>query len=46
MHDTEADELRMYYGAADCAVALATARMSEVLEYAVSCPAGEPERPW
>jgi beta-1,2-mannobiose phosphorylase / 1,2-beta-oligomannan phosphorylase len=46
VHDPAGDELRMYYGAADCAVALATARMSEVLEYAVSCPPVEPDRPW
>lgn len=42
LHDPERDLLRLYYGAADSYVALATARYSELLEYALSCP--EPER--
>jgi predicted GH43/DUF377 family glycosyl hydrolase len=33
------DELRLYYGSADLTVSLATARMSEVLDYLVSLPA-------
>jgi predicted GH43/DUF377 family glycosyl hydrolase len=34
-----ADELRLYYGAADTSVCLATARLSEVLDYVLrSCP--------
>lgn len=32
------DELRLYFGAADSAVALATARLSEVLAYVKDCP--------
>jgi predicted GH43/DUF377 family glycosyl hydrolase len=36
VHDESADELRMYYGAADLTVAMATARMSEVLDYLIS----------
>jgi predicted GH43/DUF377 family glycosyl hydrolase len=34
------DELRLYYGAADTKVAVATARLSDVLEYLRSCPEG------
>lgn len=36
--DAARDELRLYYGAADSTVALATARLSEVIEYVLSCP--------
>ncbi|MET0772778.1 MAG: glycosidase [Candidatus Limnocylindrales bacterium] len=37
--DEAADELRLYYGAADTSVCLATARLSEVLDYVrSSCP--------
>ncbi|HLL64301.1 MAG TPA: hypothetical protein VK453_00985 [Micromonosporaceae bacterium] len=39
VHDTAADELRLYYGAADLTIALATARMSEVMDYLLSLPA-------
>jgi predicted GH43/DUF377 family glycosyl hydrolase len=42
VHDPTTDELRLYYGAADTAVALATARLSEVLAYLQTCP--EPPR--
>jgi len=38
VHDEESDELRLYYGAADCTVAVATARFSEVLDYTMSLP--------
>jgi predicted GH43/DUF377 family glycosyl hydrolase len=38
VHDEESDELRLYYGAADSFVAVATARYSEVLEYTLSLP--------
>ncbi len=34
----ETDQLYLYYGAADCTVAVAIARLSEVLDYALSCP--------
>jgi predicted GH43/DUF377 family glycosyl hydrolase len=39
-HDPITDELRMYYGAADCAVAMASARLSDVLEQLDAAPAG------
>lgn len=42
--DHEADQLRVYYGAADSTVALATARLSEVLAYVRSCPRPEMRR--
>jgi predicted GH43/DUF377 family glycosyl hydrolase len=34
----EGDEIRMYYGAADTHIALATASLSEVLDYLRKCP--------
>jgi beta-1,4-mannooligosaccharide/beta-1,4-mannosyl-N-acetylglucosamine phosphorylase len=34
----EKDELRLYYGAADSAIAVATAKLSEVLDYILSSP--------
>ena len=46
VHDVAADRLRMYYGAADSAVALATARMSDVLEYTLSCPEPDHRPMW
>ena len=33
-----ADTIRLYYGAADTCVAAATASLSEVLDYVLSCP--------
>jgi beta-1,2-mannobiose phosphorylase / 1,2-beta-oligomannan phosphorylase len=36
--DQATDELRLYYGAADCAVAMATARLSAALDHLLSCP--------
>ncbi|MDI3317898.1 MAG: glycosidase [Bacillota bacterium] len=38
--DRASDQLRLYYGAGDDKVALATATMSEVLAYLRSCPEG------
>jgi predicted GH43/DUF377 family glycosyl hydrolase len=38
VHDEAADQLRLYYGAADTSVAVATASYSEVLEYVLSLP--------
>ena len=35
IHDTESDELRLYYGAADSCIGLATASLSEVLHFVV-----------
>ncbi len=34
----ETDTLNLYYGAADCTVAVATARYTECLDYMMSCP--------
>ena len=34
----ETDQLNLYYGAADCVIAVATAKLSEILEYIMSCP--------
>jgi len=34
----ETDQLNLYYGAADCTVAVATAKLSDVLSYIMSCP--------
>jgi len=38
--DAATDRLRLYYGAADSTVALATARLSDVLTYIKACPRG------
>jgi predicted GH43/DUF377 family glycosyl hydrolase len=38
IHDPTTDELRIYYGAADSAIALATASLSDVLAHLLSCP--------
>ena len=40
IHDKSSDELRIYYGGADTCVALATAKMKDVLSYVKKCPAG------
>lgn len=37
IHDPETDELRLYYGAADTCIAMATGDLTEVLEYLQSC---------
>jgi len=34
----ETDQLNLYYGAADCTVAVASANLSDVIEYVLSCP--------
>ncbi len=34
----EIDRLYLYYGAADCTVAVATAKLSELYDYILSCP--------
>jgi predicted GH43/DUF377 family glycosyl hydrolase len=39
--DKKTSELRLYYGAADCSVAVATANLGDVLDYASSSPEGE-----
>ncbi len=38
IHDAPSDTLRLYYGAADTCIGLATAKMSEVMAYVLSCP--------
>jgi predicted GH43/DUF377 family glycosyl hydrolase len=38
VHDEAADELRLYYGAADSTIAVATASYSEVIEYMLGLP--------
>lgn len=38
IHDEESGELRLYYGAADSTIALATARYDEVLDYVMRLP--------
>ncbi len=38
VHEEERDELRVYYGSADLTVSMASARMSEVVDYLVSLP--------
>jgi beta-1,4-mannooligosaccharide/beta-1,4-mannosyl-N-acetylglucosamine phosphorylase len=39
--DRDTNQLRVYYGAADSAVALATADLDELLAYLKSCPPGD-----
>jgi predicted GH43/DUF377 family glycosyl hydrolase len=34
----ETDQLNLYYGAADCAIAVASANLSDLLDYLMSCP--------
>jgi predicted GH43/DUF377 family glycosyl hydrolase len=41
VHDVSTDELRLYYGAADTSVGVATASLSAVLDYTLSCPVPE-----
>ena len=42
VHDPATDDLRLYYGAADSSVAVASARLSDVVTYIRSCP--KPDR--
>jgi beta-1,4-mannooligosaccharide/beta-1,4-mannosyl-N-acetylglucosamine phosphorylase len=44
IHDPATDELRIYYGAADSAIALATATLSDLVAYVRSCPRPEHRR--
>ena len=37
IHDPDSDELRLYYGAADTCIAVATARFTDVLDYVLEC---------
>ena len=36
--DRETDRLNLYYGAADCTVAVATAKLSQCIDYILSSP--------
>ena len=39
LHDTASDEIRLYYGAADSSICLATARLAELLSAVLAAPA-------
>ena len=39
VHDPVTDDLRLYYGAADSSIAVAAAKLSDVMAYVLSCPA-------
>lgn len=41
IHDEETDELRLYYGAADTSVGLATAKLADLLEIVLAAPGPE-----
>ncbi|MBL7106569.1 MAG: glycosidase [Phycisphaerae bacterium] len=36
--DKDTDTVRLYYGAADCSVAVATAKMQDIMDYITCCP--------
>jgi predicted GH43/DUF377 family glycosyl hydrolase len=38
VHDARSDELRLYYGAADTSICLATARLGDLLEALLARP--------
>jgi len=40
VHEGESDQVRLYYGAADTCLALATARLSELVDDVRTCPSG------
>ena len=37
----ETDQMNLYYGAADCKIAVVTAKLSECIDYVLSCPEGD-----
>jgi len=39
VHDQASDEIRLYYGAADTSICLATARLSDLLDAVLAAPA-------
>ncbi len=41
--DQKTNQVRLYYGAADTSVNLATAKLSDLLEYILRCPGSSPE---
>ena len=44
--DEKSRDLRVYYGAADTSIALATANLDQVLDYLRTCPSSTPTRPF
>jgi beta-1,2-mannobiose phosphorylase / 1,2-beta-oligomannan phosphorylase len=40
VHDPQTDEVRLYYGAADSSICLATAQLADVVEAVLAAPAG------
>jgi len=45
VHVPATDEVRLYYGAADSHIAMASTRLADLLEYALSCPEPPPLTP-
>lgn len=41
VYDKKTDQVRMYYGGADSVIAVATAQLSDLLEYVKNCPEAE-----
>ena len=42
--DKHTDDVRIYYGAADTCMALATSKMGDLLDYIVQCPRPQSNR--
>lgn len=42
----EGNEIRLYYGSADTCIALATAKLDDLLNYVLSCPKSEKSTRW
>ena len=40
VHDQATDEVRLYYGAADSSICLATSRLGDLLDAVLAAPAG------
>jgi predicted GH43/DUF377 family glycosyl hydrolase len=40
LHDAASDEIRLYYGAADSSICLATARLRDLLDAVLAAPCG------
>ncbi len=40
VHDAGSDQVRLYYGAADTVLAVATARLSDLVDHVLTCPPG------
>jgi predicted GH43/DUF377 family glycosyl hydrolase len=39
--DKKTKELHLYYGAADCTVAVASAKLDDIMDYVMTCPEGD-----